>query len=91
MGIDLSTTIDALKDNGFEFIESYRNGEEGYWGFNKDRSVEVVIKINNMPDEEDIETFEEQNERNVDLSRVEGELTDCHNCGKADCPSCRIS
>jgi len=59
MEIDLSTTIDALKDNGVEFITSYMNGEEGYWGFNKDRSIEVTIKIKEMPDADDIENFEE--------------------------------
>jgi len=59
MAIDLSTTIDAFKDNGFEFITSYFNGTETFWGFNKDRSIEVTIKINSMPDDEDIENFEE--------------------------------
>lgn len=57
--IDLSTTIDALKDNGFEFITSYLNGEESFLGFNKERDIEITIKINENPDEEDIENFEE--------------------------------
>jgi len=59
MSLDLETTIKPLKENGFEFIESYLNGEEGYWGFNKNRSIEVTIKINENPDKEDIANFEE--------------------------------
>jgi len=60
MMLDLdTTTIKPLKDNGFEFIESYFNGEIGFWGFNKERNIEVTIKVNENPDEEDIANFEE--------------------------------
>jgi len=51
MGIDLSI-IDALKSNGFEFIENYFRGIKTYWGFNKERSIEITININEVPDEE---------------------------------------
>lgn len=57
--INLSTTIKELENKGFEFVKSYFSGEEGYWGFNKERDVEIILKINEMPDEENIENFEE--------------------------------
>jgi len=57
--ITQTITIKKLEDNGFEFVKSYFNGEEGYWGFNKERTIEVILKINEMPDEENIEDFEE--------------------------------
>jgi hypothetical protein len=59
MEIDLTTTIEALKDNGFDFIETYSNGITTYYGFDKERKIEVTIKINENPDDEDIENFEE--------------------------------
>ena len=57
--ITQTITIKKLEDNGFEFVKSYFNGEEGYWGFNKERTIEVILKINEMPDEENIKEFEE--------------------------------
>ena len=48
-----------LKRNGFEYIENYINGEETFWAFNKKRDIELSIKINDMPNLEDIENFEE--------------------------------
>jgi len=60
MMLDLQTAvIKPLKLNGFEFIESYLNGELGFWGFNKERNIEVTIKVNENPDEESISNFEE--------------------------------
>ena len=72
--IDLQTTIDGLKDNGFQFITSYSNGVESWWGFDEEREVEVTIKINTSPDEEDIENFnenfiDEKMEARADLKR----------------------
>ena len=58
--IDLQTTIDGLKDNGFTFVTNYSNGVESWWGFDEEREVEITIKINTNPNEEDIKNFNEQ-------------------------------
>lgn len=55
----IEEVIESLKGVGFKFIESYFNGEVGYWGFDKDRKIELTIKINRNPDLEDIKDFEE--------------------------------
>ena len=75
----MDNVINDLKEKGFQFQHNYINGEDGYWGFDKDFSVEVVIKINQMPDEEDIEQFkedlelvDEKQEVKADLKRKDG-------------------
>jgi len=49
-----------LEEDGMDLIESYSNGEIALWGFDKDRNIEVVFKINESPDEEIIKEFKEQ-------------------------------
>ena len=49
-----------LKKNGFEFIDTYSNGEFGFWGFDKKREVEISFKLNEIPDEDSVIEFEEQ-------------------------------
>jgi len=56
--MDFDNTIKTLEEKGFEFVKSYFNGEEGYWGFNKERDVEVILKIIEIPEDVDWEVDE---------------------------------
>ena len=49
-----------LKENNIDFVENYFNGEMSFWGFNKDRNMEVIIKFNDNFDEETLKDFNEQ-------------------------------
>ena len=65
----IERAIETLKNNGFNFIENYQNGEDGFWGFDEMRDFEITIKINSCPDEESIENFEEHL-REIDFSNT---------------------
>ena len=72
-----------LKANGFIFQHNYGKKRDNYYGFDKDFSQEIVIKINQMPDEESIEQFkqdleivDEVMEMKADLRRKDDEGED---------------
>lgn len=44
---------------GIRYTESYMNGELGLWGFDKEGN-EIVVKVNEFPDDEVIEQFNEE-------------------------------
>lgn len=50
---------DFIEREQLEVVKDYFNGEDVYWCFDKERSMEVRISINWTPDEEVIENFEE--------------------------------